>query len=97
MILLVLYLAAIGALHIAAMITFERLSLGDAAWLTMTTVTTVGYGDISAASAAGRAGPLPAGFRAAMLPTNSAHARLRLPKVCPLYWCGARMSGAGGT
>lgn len=52
--LLALYLATIGALHIAAMMSFEGLSLGDAAWLTMTTVTTVGYGDVSAATALGR-------------------------------------------
>ena len=51
---LAVYLALIGALHIAAMIVFEGLSPGDAAWLTVTTVTTVGYGDVSAASAAGR-------------------------------------------
>ncbi len=49
-----LYLAAIGALHVLAMMLFEGLSLGDAAWLTATTATTVGYGDSSAASAAGR-------------------------------------------
>ena len=33
---------------------FEDLSIGDAAWLTITTATTVGYGDMSAATAAGR-------------------------------------------
>lgn len=33
---------------------YEGLSLGDATWLTFTTATTVGYGDISAASTQGR-------------------------------------------
>lgn len=51
---LTVYLVAIFALHIAAMMAFENMSLGAAAWLTATTVTTVGYGDVSAASAAGR-------------------------------------------
>ncbi|MEM9928740.1 MAG: potassium channel family protein [Bacteroidota bacterium] len=41
-------------LHILAMVTFEKISWGDAAWLTITTATTVGYGDISAATNAGR-------------------------------------------
>ncbi|NBC08797.1 MAG: hypothetical protein GVY26_16525 [Bacteroidetes bacterium] len=41
-------------LHVLAMMLFEGLSLGDATWLTITTATTVGYGDISAATAAGR-------------------------------------------
>jgi voltage-gated potassium channel len=41
-------------LHSAAMIHFEGLSLGDAIWLTMTSATTVGYGDIAAKSFAGR-------------------------------------------
>ncbi len=49
-----LYLVAIGVLHIVAMMVFEGLSLGEAAWLTATTATTVGYGDMAAGTAAGR-------------------------------------------
>lgn len=40
--------------HIVAMIVFESLALGDAVWLTATTLVTVGYGDVSAQSVAGR-------------------------------------------
>lgn len=50
----VLWLTGLLAVHTVAMVVFERLSLGDAAWLTLTTVTTVGYGDFSATSTAGR-------------------------------------------
>ena len=49
-----LYLVAIGVLHVAAMMVFEGLNLGEAAWLTATTATTVGYGDAAASTAAGR-------------------------------------------
>ncbi len=51
---LFVYLVIIIVLHIAAMMGFEGLSIGDAAWLTVTTVTTVGYGDVSAATGPGR-------------------------------------------
>ena len=37
------------------MLYFEELSLGDAIWITLTTVTTVGYGDLSAQTDLGRA------------------------------------------
>ncbi|MFT6072588.1 MAG: voltage-gated potassium channel [Alphaproteobacteria bacterium] len=40
--------------HIAAMVYFEGLPIDDAVWLTLTTVTTVGYGDISATTVIGR-------------------------------------------
>lgn len=40
--------------HTMAMTIFEGLSWGDAAWLTLTTVTTVGYGDVSANTLPGR-------------------------------------------
>lgn len=49
-----LWLGAMMALHTAAMMAFEAMSLGNALWLTFTTITTVGYGDHSAESAAGR-------------------------------------------
>lgn len=47
---LLLKLLLILCLHIVAMMWFESLPLNQAAWLTLTTVTTVGYGDISASS-----------------------------------------------
>ena len=47
-------LLALFCLHVLAMLLFEGLSLGDAAWLTITTATTVGYGDMSATTTAGR-------------------------------------------
>jgi len=40
------YLLVILYLHTIAMNQLEGLSIGDAAWLTWTTITTVGYGDI---------------------------------------------------
>jgi len=48
------YLVIMLALHTVAMVTFENLSVWDAVWLTLTTVTTVGYGDISASTFEGR-------------------------------------------
>lgn len=48
------YLALIFALHTVAMMSFEKLSFGDSLWLTLTTATTVGYGDLSASTVAGR-------------------------------------------
>ncbi len=41
-------------LHIIAMMYFEGLSLSDSLWITLTTVTTVGYGDLSAQTGLGR-------------------------------------------
>ena len=49
-----LILAVLFSLHIICMMHYEGLSLGDATWLTFTTATTVGYGDISATSTEGR-------------------------------------------
>lgn len=48
------YLTIIFALHISAMMTFEAMTFKDAWWLTMTSITTVGYGDLSAESWPGR-------------------------------------------
>ena len=41
-------------LHALAMVYFEGVLWGDAIWLTLTTVTTVGYGDFSALTPIGR-------------------------------------------
>ncbi len=41
-------------LHIVAMVQLEKLPVGDAIWLTMTSATTVGYGDLSAQTTGGR-------------------------------------------
>ncbi len=49
-----LLLVVVMLVHIAAMMGFESLSFFDAFWLTFTTITTVGYGDLSAATPAGR-------------------------------------------
>jgi len=48
------WLVAMAALHVAAMMLIERMSLSDAIWVTFVTATTVGYGDVSAKTDAGR-------------------------------------------
>ncbi len=48
------YLAVIVGAHVVAMMRFEGLAADDALWLTVTTLTTVGYGDLSAESWQGR-------------------------------------------
>lgn len=47
-------LLALSAVHVVAMMLLEGMGPGDAAWLTLTTLTTVGYGDLSAATPMGR-------------------------------------------
>lgn len=47
-------LALLFAAHAGAMMAAEGLDLPDALWLTITTATTVGYGDLSAKTPAGR-------------------------------------------
>lgn len=51
---LVLLLGCLIAINTSAMMIFEKLSLGDAIWLSLTTLTTVGYGDYSANTFMGR-------------------------------------------
>ncbi|MCG8491963.1 MAG: potassium channel family protein [Sneathiellales bacterium] len=48
------YFSLIIGLHTYAMMIFEGLSFRDATWLTTTSITTVGYGDLSAKTDAGR-------------------------------------------
>ena len=49
-----LILGSFITLHIAAMVWFEGMSPWSALWLTLTTITTVGYGDLSAATPEGQ-------------------------------------------
>lgn len=51
---LLITLFSIIALHSFAMVYFEQLSIIDAIWLTFTTTTTVGYGDVAAKTLEGR-------------------------------------------
>ncbi|UZE95766.1 potassium channel protein [Alkalimarinus alittae] len=51
---LFLILFCLLLLHVFAMVTLESMSLQQAAWLTLTTITTVGYGDLSATTPAGQ-------------------------------------------
>lgn len=48
------YLTLIFSVHILAMQLLENMSLSDSIWLTLSTVTTVGYGDLSASTPFGR-------------------------------------------
>ena len=47
-------LAVVVLLHVVAMMILESRSLFDAVWMTFTTITTVGYGDYTATTVAGR-------------------------------------------
>ncbi len=49
-----LFVMVIFVLHVIAMMAFEGMTIDDAVWLTFTTATTVGYGDISATTLKGR-------------------------------------------
>ena len=51
---LIILLFCVAVAHSALMVVFEGLPLQQAVWLTMTTITTVGYGDLSPQTLAGQ-------------------------------------------
>lgn len=51
---LLVVLVILILINSVAMVTFEKMSIGDATWLSFTTLTTVGYGDFSPATLPGR-------------------------------------------
>lgn len=51
---LLLILSALIAVNSAVLCVFESMSVADAIWMSLTTITTVGYGDLSPASSIGR-------------------------------------------
>jgi len=53
-------------LHVVAMMGFESLTLWQTIWLTLTTITTVGYGDLSAQTVAGQISTMVLIFMAAI-------------------------------
>ncbi|MGH1543094.1 MAG: potassium channel family protein [Arenicella sp.] len=53
MYLLLMLLILVGA-NTLAMMQFEKMSFSDGLWMTLTTITTVGYGDLSPSTVAGR-------------------------------------------
>lgn len=50
----VLLLTLITLIHVLLMVAFERFNWQDALWLTLTTLSTTGYGDISATTPEGK-------------------------------------------
>ena len=48
------YIFLIVIIHTFAIVQFEGFTIGDSLWLTLTSITTVGYGDISAVTGFGR-------------------------------------------
>jgi len=48
---LLLFLVGVNT---AAMVWFEKMSLADGLWMSLTTITTVGYGDLSPSTLVGR-------------------------------------------
>lgn len=62
----IMIVVALVILHILAMMGFESLTLWQSIWLTLTTITTVGYGDLSAQTIPGQVSTMVLIFMAAI-------------------------------